>query len=143
MEVMSDRFDEVSVEPQPFARHRWHFAPVPPSVPEVRRRLKIVLGSLGVVRDAADAALLVATELATNAVEHARTEFWVTLSIEDPGILQISVRDYSTQRLEPRPRDVFADRGRGLQVVAALGRWVCITQPDGKTVRAAILLDQE
>lgn len=83
--------DEPSVgELQLHGRHRWRFAPVASSVPELRRRLRIVLASVGIVGDDADNTLLVATELATNAVEHARTPFWVSLGIGDPVLIEVA-----------------------------------------------------
>jgi anti-sigma regulatory factor (Ser/Thr protein kinase) len=84
-----------------------------------------------------DAAMVV-TELATNAVVHARTGFTVTVSpIADA--IRISVRD---GRPAPGP-DIGAllvpAAGHGLGLVAAVARhWAAEALPDGKRVWAEI-----
>lgn len=86
-----------------------------------------------------DVAALVATELVTNAVQHARSSCRVTLNHDDNG-LRVGVRDYRPGPA-PRPRPVDATRGggRGLHLVAMLaGRWGVQRHADGKTVWALI-----
>jgi anti-sigma regulatory factor (Ser/Thr protein kinase) len=84
---------------------------------------------------------LVATELVTNAYDHAGGAVRVRLSYE-PAVrrLLVEVDDATTDppvRREPNPR---APRGRGLQLVEGLAKvWGCRLRPDGgKTVWALL-----
>jgi two-component sensor histidine kinase len=88
---------------------------------------------------ACEDALLIATELVANVVDHARTPGTITLSM-DGGGLRIDVRDYY-RCPPPRARsiDIEAPRGRGLQVVSALARrWGVTEFDDGKSVWAVL-----
>jgi hypothetical protein len=88
---------------------------------------------------AADSALVV-TELATNAVLHARSAFSVSLALSG-GAIRISVGD--TLPLGPRGADqeLAAVPGHGLGVVAAMAtRWGVETVPSGKAVWAELAL---
>jgi anti-sigma regulatory factor (Ser/Thr protein kinase) len=81
---------------------------------------------------------LVVSELATNAMEHARTPFTVTLSASD-GTVRLTVRDGSASvpvRAVPQATDV---RGRGLVLVELLSReWGTSTdRPGSKSVWAS------
>jgi anti-sigma regulatory factor (Ser/Thr protein kinase) len=65
-------------------------------------------------------AVLVATELVANVVDHASTPCTLTVSVHGEGLL-IEVRDfYPCPPPQPRPVDPNSRRGRGLQVVAAV-----------------------
>jgi anti-sigma regulatory factor (Ser/Thr protein kinase) len=81
---------------------------------------------------------IIASELATNAVKHARSPFRVALARSSDAI-RISVRDASFAppvRLTP---DGLLVGGRGVQLVAALSRaWGICDEVDGKTVWAEI-----
>ncbi|MEU4689424.1 hypothetical protein [Actinoplanes sp. NPDC023714] len=75
-----------------------------------------------------DTAQLVASELAANAVVHARTEF-ETITAYTGRYLRIAVRDGSPDTV------VAAGDGRGLRFVEAVGtRWGVTGVPDGKIV---------
>ena len=90
---------------------------------------------------AADAALVV-TELATNAVLHARSAFSVSLVLSG-GAIRISVGD--TVPLGPTGVDkqLAAASGHGLGVVAAMAtRWGVQTVPSGKAVWAELPLPE-
>lgn len=81
---------------------------------------------------------LVASELATNAMVHARTPFVVTLSERD-GVVRLTIRDGSTSipvRSTPQVMDMS---GRGLMLVELLSNeWGASADPDGtKTVWAS------
>ena len=81
----------------------------------------------------------VVTELAANAVRHARSPFTVTLSSRGHGV-KIAVRDESP--LAPNLRDPtsFDSRGRGLHLVAALSAsWGADLEADGKVVWAELV----
>ena len=102
------------------------------------------LGMLEPWRDeqlAADTALVV-TELATNAVLHARSAFSVSLVLSG-GAIRISVGD--TVPLGPTGVDkqLAAASGHGLGVVAAMAtRWGVQTVPSGKAVWAELPLPE-
>ena len=88
-----------------------------------------------------DNALVVTSELVSNAVEHAGTELDVTLT-RRPDRLRLSVRDRASDPpLVMAPADVagIAQRGRGLAVVEALTRaWGYEPAEDGKSVWALV-----
>jgi MEDS: MEthanogen/methylotroph, DcmR Sensory domain/Histidine kinase-like ATPase domain len=83
----------------------------------------------------ADAALVV-TELATNAVVHARSEFTVGIVRLENGA-RISVRDSGSHQWGRKSTSLFATHGRGLRLVAALtNSWGKSTTDGGKVVWA-------
>lgn len=85
-----------------------------------------------------DVAVLLASELATNAVRHARTPVTVWLA-RRPDRLVLSVEDSSTAQTARRSVDDLDDSGRGLQIVDALAeRWGQKEVPAGKLVWAEI-----
>ena len=89
-----------------------------------------------------DDAALVATELVTNAVEHAGTSSLFTLALDELK-LHIGVRDRwpggRVRRCDPDSRNL---RGRGLVVVEALSRsWGVTPHDNGKTVWAVLSPD--
>jgi anti-sigma regulatory factor (Ser/Thr protein kinase) len=85
----------------------------------------------------ADAQLLV-TELATNAVIHAHSQFAVVARSEAARV-RLSVSDASLARPAPRHAGPMAMSGRGLQIVAALSAaWGVDLTGDGKTVWAEL-----
>jgi anti-sigma regulatory factor (Ser/Thr protein kinase)/anti-anti-sigma regulatory factor len=91
------------------------------------------------VREVAE---LVATELVTNAVEHAHSSSRFTLTLTGSAF-GVAVRDYCPSPIpRPRPIDVKAFRGRGLHLVACVAQtWGGNPHPDGKTIWASLLLD--
>jgi anti-sigma regulatory factor (Ser/Thr protein kinase) len=119
-------------------RVRWSFTPEPTVPGDARRRLVPVLAGWGLAADDRDGALLVITELVTNAVEHAKTPLTVTVSFTGMTLL-VEVHDESPTQPRLQPVDLGAARGRGLQFVDALAhRWSWATGPTGKTVWAEI-----
>jgi anti-sigma regulatory factor (Ser/Thr protein kinase) len=103
----------------------------PEAVTAARRFVRDVLSdqSLEVVQ----AAELMTSELATNCVRHARTDF--ELSVHSRDEIRIEVRDTGRGRprpLSPAPQD---PSGRGLLIVEAMSeRWGVIPASSGKTV---------
>jgi len=90
-----------------------------------------------------DAAELMVSELATNGVQHARTEFDVTVH-SSPGELRVEVRD----RGEGRPAVHFSaptePTGRGLLIVESLSHsWGVVPALSGKTVWFSLLRGPE
>jgi anti-sigma regulatory factor (Ser/Thr protein kinase) len=81
-----------------------------------------------------DAAGLAVTELATNAILHARSPFTVTLTADDRGV-RIEVWD--SARVLPRltPMDPLGEHGRGLCLVEAVAsRWGIDPEATGKVM---------
>jgi anti-sigma regulatory factor (Ser/Thr protein kinase) len=90
---------------------------------------------------AEDAAALVASELVSNAVVHARSACRVSVAVDDAG-LRVGVRDYAPgPELRPCPVDSARPAGRGLHLVAMLASaWGVHQHTDGKTTWAQIAL---
>ena len=100
------------------------------SVPLVRAFVSAYLGPRAPA-DLVDGVLVIASELATNAVEHAGTPFTVTVECTSAGVT-VQVRDGSSLAPARRSPDPTADGGRGLVVVDALsGSWGVRAETDG------------
>lgn len=83
--------------------------------------------------DLREAAVLMTSELATNAVLHARTRFRVAVVLDDDLTVEVTDGSDELPRLEPAPVD--GDRGRGLMLVSQLSlRWGSRLEDGGKTV---------
>jgi len=83
----------------------------------------------------------VVSELATNAVIHARTAFTVGLSFED-GVLRVSVSDRSPRQPVRRRYSDEATTGRGLALIERLaGAWGVAAGIGGKTVWCDLRFD--
>jgi anti-sigma regulatory factor (Ser/Thr protein kinase) len=84
---------------------------------------------------------VVAAELATNAIMHARSPFCVSMSRPCDAI-RIAVRDTSTDPPEQRERDHRRTGGRGIAIVAELSRaWGTEQDSRGKVVWAEVACD--
>ena len=84
-------------------------------------------------------ARLITSELAANAVLHARTGFQVSLQSDGLGFLRIEVRDGNARMPPPTAPGRDATSGRGLAVVGALATsWGTRFYGDGKLVWAEI-----
>ena len=116
------------------------FEPVPNSVGETRRFVAAALLEADLAQ-LTDLALLAVSELASNAVEHARTSFEVCVTTDGP--LEIAVIDGSSSmpiRTDVDPLDVS---GRGLMLLEATGhRWGAEAEGTGKRVFWQYDLDQ-
>ena len=104
-----------------------------------RRWVSRVLACWSVPEDKRGDVLLVVSELATNAVLHASSEFVVVIR-EAPDVLGIAVADDDTHVPEiqaPSPKQVD---GRGLRIVQKLARLsgVQLVPGDGKVVWAQL-----
>ena len=86
-----------------------------------------------------DDALLVASELAANAITHADSPCRIRLSL-NPVALRIDVIDTGTGTPEPQPASFTKEHGRGLHLVAALtNAWGLEMVPgEGKLVWAEL-----
>jgi anti-sigma regulatory factor (Ser/Thr protein kinase) len=109
--------------------------PEPDSVAAAREVVGTVTESLP--RRAREAAELVTSELATNAVMHARTPFEVFAAVDD-GAVEVVVADRCGWRSSSRP-----DRpGHGLLLVGLLASaWIAEEEASGKRVWARLLVD--
>ncbi len=115
------------------------FLAVPTAPHDVRVFVRGVLEGWG-VRDRGGDAEMVASELATNAVRHARSPFVVSLA-RDTATIRIAVRDASFQRPEHIVRDDCECGGRGVRLVAALAsEWGVVEEVDGKSVWADVAI---
>ena len=111
---------------------RQHFGSTPAAVREARQFLYETLEERvdGTVSE--DLALAL-SELATNAVRHAGTDFDVV--VETDGVVRIEVEDGSTAPPVLRPARELATDGRGLQIVDHLcDRWGIHIANDRKCV---------
>lgn len=112
------------------------------SVPEARRFVRSTLQSWeldGLV----EPAVLVVSELATNAVLHARSSYVVRVQVAGDR-LRVEVTDASVRRPDRRTHTPEAATGRGLAIVAELARaWGVDPGPDGKTVWAELPLEPD
>jgi anti-sigma regulatory factor (Ser/Thr protein kinase) len=125
--------------PERVARHR--DLPVDLAAPAMARALVREACADWSAGEVEDAAALVASELVSNAVQHARSTCRLTVAVDDAG-LRVGVRDFAPGR-EPRPRPVDFDgsSGRGLHLVAMISAaWGVQLHADGKTAWAVIPL---
>jgi hypothetical protein len=114
------------------------FPPGRRGVTDARRFVTATLTAWG-EGDLVDAAAVIATELAGNAVVHAGTEFTVSLSRSRDGSVRVAVSDASPELPRPRQAVPTDGSGRGLRLVAAFAAgWGAEQQPGGKVVWARL-----
>lgn len=114
------------------------FPAVAAAVPQSRRFVERHLQD----RRLQDRAALLVSELATNAVEHAATDFEVTV-VTRADAVRLEVADGSTQPPMLRVGPLESEDGRGLRIVAAMAdRWGVETRPGatGKLVWCELAL---
>jgi anti-sigma regulatory factor (Ser/Thr protein kinase) len=104
-------------------------------IARVREFVRIVLGPLPVV----DEAVLLASELATNAVVHTASGQGGAFDVavrRYPSAVRIEVHDAGSHRVPmPRPQDTLADEGRGLDLVNLVAdRWGHSGDQSGRSV---------
>ena len=93
--------------------------PQPDDIRSVRAAAARWLESAGVHGILAETAVLVASELSTNAVRHARSRFETSLAV-DGECVRVEVFDLDTRAPQPVVAGDDATGGRGLQIVAAI-----------------------
>lgn len=125
------------------------FLPAPQSVPAVRRFVTAVLQSWEaehlLSRDGHDDpedmladTLLACSEMATNAVLHARSPFLLSLNRSENGV-RLSVEDAAGGSARRQASQPTALGGRGLAIVQSVAdRWGCEPLADGKVVWAEV-----
>jgi anti-sigma regulatory factor (Ser/Thr protein kinase) len=92
----------------------------PLSVGRARRFCSATLQGWGVATEVIETCVLLVSELATNAVLHARTPFTVT--IESRRVLRVEVHDDDPRLPHARDYGPEASSGRGLHLVEALAQ---------------------
>jgi len=130
--------DVVADQPQPDdAEYSCAFARGPLAPWQARRFVTDVLRGWR-LDELVDPATLVVTELATNAVVHARSGFTVSLNHDGP-VVRIAVGDGAAAVPQRTPRRTQATRGRGLPIIEALAsRWGHFALDGGKLVWAEL-----
>lgn len=104
----------------------------PESVPAARHFVRSVLRDQS--RDTLDAVELMASELASNCIHHAKTCFEFTIDDAQRQI-RVEVRDSSLGRPVPRSPTPSEPTGRGLRIVEAMSEaWGVDLSSSGKTV---------
>jgi anti-sigma regulatory factor (Ser/Thr protein kinase) len=108
--------------------------PSPTSVREARRFLLQRCPELGLHDERCDDALLLVSELVTNAVLHGRSDVCVELT-RAHGRVRVAVLDENSRRPIPVREDPDALDGRGLALVDAVAdRWGVDQRDYGKSV---------
>ena len=106
----------------------------PGSVPEARSAVEQALAAWG-LDELGWTAMLLVSELATNALLHGRTGFTVVLAALPGGALRLEVSDGSRGVPRARRYGEEATTGRGLRLVQDLAdAWGVERTDDGKTV---------
>ena len=104
------------------------------SVRQARAFVQARCQSAGVGRDASDTAVLLTSEVVTNAVLHGRSPARLSVSI-DPDTIRVDVTDDNSRHPTLAPRDDEALDGRGMNMVDALANaWGVSDEHLGKTV---------
>lgn len=110
----------------------------PELVAHGRRFVSRVLAGWELSEFVADA-VLVASELLSNAVLHARTGIRLTIRSGPPGTVVIEVFDENSRMPTVAACPEDATSGRGLALVSAVAaRWGSESRPDGKVVWAEL-----
>jgi anti-sigma regulatory factor (Ser/Thr protein kinase) len=109
-----------------------HFAPRPASAAEVRSFLR---DRLSTADPRTQDALWLASEIATNAVLHARSPFQLTVEV-GPDVLRVAISDDNPTMPVVAASDSSSTSGRGLSIIEAVAdRWgVESAAATGKTV---------
>jgi len=111
-----------------------HLPGAAPSVTEARRFTRDHLRAVGCPAEIVEAAALLASELVTNALLHARASI-VILGIQPGPPIRIEVRDRNQRRPHRRTPGPGVSSGHGLVMVEALAaRWGADVDGRGKTV---------
>jgi anti-sigma regulatory factor (Ser/Thr protein kinase) len=115
------------------------------SVREARRHVRAYLRAHGSDDDTCETAVLLVSELATNAVRHAAGSAFICRVSAGGGLIRLEVEDHGgtpaqPRRREPGPSDVD---GRGLLLVDALcEEWDVTPGGHGGRIVRAVLIDQ-
>ncbi|MFF7970027.1 SpoIIE family protein phosphatase [Streptomyces sp. NPDC007905] len=133
------RYDGMAVRP---LRESWTVWRVPEAVRHARRFARRTLRTWGVSRDTMDAALLVVSELVTNALVHTTGQVRLDLSLVNHR-LRLAVADGSPRSpVKPTSIGWEATGGRGILLVEAVSEaWGTVPVSGGKQVWADLASD--
>ena len=109
----------------------------PPTAGSVATARRLVRGFLSpaLPEHLVRVAVLLTSELVTNAVVHATTPFRLDVVADGDGLVRVAVTDGAAGVAEPARTIDAAEHGRGLQLVDALSsRWGSECLPEGKRV---------
>lgn len=134
------RYDGMAVRPR---RESWSVWRVPEAVRHARRFVRRTLRAWELPRDTADTALLVVSELVTNALVHTEGQVRLDLSLVGHR-LRIAVTDSSPRGpLKPTSVGWEATGGRGILLVEAVSHaWGTVPVSGGKQVWAELMTDE-
>jgi anti-sigma regulatory factor (Ser/Thr protein kinase) len=122
----------------PLVETTWEFSADRAAPGDARDLLVETLRHLGHGGELLEDARLVVTELAANAVVHARSSFSVSIRVEGSRV-RILVGDRSLVAPAIREASSTLSSGRGMRLIAALAtRWGVDFTPDGKVVWAEL-----
>ena len=128
---------EQAYDRPPYLGQELRLAPTPTAPAAARRFVRETLQAWQVGLpdgELSQRAQLLADELVTNAVLHARTELRLRLELQNE-LVHIAVRDLDQRLLRPVPDDLEAAGGRGLRLVAELATaWGVDQHPGGGKV---------
>ena len=116
---------------------RWRYPPLADVLWDLRRRVRAVLTAWGLAHALVEDVVMIANELVSNAIEHARTSVLVVLDLDADGV-SVRVRDQSPRAPVLHPVTADPTRGWGLRLVDALASWGWTAHADGKTVWARL-----
>ena len=115
---------------------------LPPKATSPARARRFVLETLtawGV--DGGDDLVLLASELVTNALLHARTPMTLTLAEDGPDVVRLAVTDGSAQVPQERHFSLESGTGRGLRLLGSIAlEWGVTEDGAGKTVWCRVAL---
>lgn len=127
----------MSLSPRAEDQRTLRLSPTPASAAPARSWVRDQLSHIPSLEQR-DTAVLLVSELVTNAVRHAGTDLLVELSFLDEAVL-LAVSDGSTRPAYPKNPALLAEGGRGLALVDALAtRWGVTANPYGKRVWAEL-----
>ena len=107
----------------------------PTEVGRARRVLARALERWGIDGDPAEVAVLLTSELVTNAIRHGVPPVVLRAGIAPRGAVRVEVDDVKPGQVVPMEEDLWAVDGRGLQMVEMLAdRWGCRSSLEGKRV---------
>jgi anti-sigma regulatory factor (Ser/Thr protein kinase) len=104
------------------------------AVRQARQTTAEVLAKWRCAPECVDDAVLIVSEMVTNAIQHGHGRARLRLC-RSAGVLRVEVQDASPRLPRLLPVDSVAERGRGLRIVARLAsRWGSTRLRDGKVV---------
>ncbi|WP_461023338.1 ATP-binding protein [Thalassiella azotivora] len=114
----------------------------PTEVGRARRAVAQLLEKWGVDGDPAEVAVLLTSELVTNAIRHGAAPVALRAGLARRGAVRIQVEDPRPGQVVPKEEDLWAVDGRGLQMVDLMAdRWGCRSDLAGKQVWFEVRVD--